>query len=105
MAITKAQFDRIAGHFPVQRGNVKTENYAFINAILYMAENGCKWRALPTEYGKWATIYKKFNRWAKNESCNESSPPCKPRKSLRSAWKCWPWTVLHAKSIPMDTGP
>ena len=66
MAITQAQFERIAGHFPVQRGNIKTGNVTFINAILYMAENGCKWRALPKEYGNWATIYKKFNRWAKN---------------------------------------
>jgi transposase len=66
MNITEAQFERIAGHFPVQRGNVKTENRDFINAILYMAENGCKWRALPKEYGNWATIYKKFSRWAKS---------------------------------------
>ena len=66
MKITEAQYKRIAGHFPVQRGNVKTENHDFINGILYMAENGCKWRALPKEYGNWATIYKKFNRWAKN---------------------------------------
>ena len=66
MKISEAQFERIAGHFPVQRGNVKTENRDFINAILYMAENGCKWRALPREFGNWATIYKKFSRWAKN---------------------------------------
>ena len=66
MKITEAQYERIAGHFPVQRGNVKTENRDFINAILYMAENGCKWRALPKEFGNWATIYKKFSRWAKN---------------------------------------
>ncbi|MCC8109663.1 MAG: IS5 family transposase [Planctomycetes bacterium] len=66
MDITEAQFERIAGHFPVQRGNVKTSNRDFINAILYMAENGCKWRALPREYGPWSTVYKRFNRWAKN---------------------------------------
>jgi len=66
MNITEAQYERIAGHFPVQRGNVKTENRDFINAILYIAENGCKWRALPREFGNWATIYKKFSRWAKN---------------------------------------
>ena len=66
MKITRAQYERIAGHFPVQRGNVKAENRDFINAILYMSENGCKWRALPREFGNWATIYKKFSRWAKN---------------------------------------
>ena len=66
MKITESQFERIAGHFPVQRGNVKTENRDFINAILYITENGCKWRALPKEFGNWATIYKKFSRWAKS---------------------------------------
>ncbi|MDR0454905.1 MAG: transposase, partial [Deferribacteraceae bacterium] len=66
MKINKAQFERIAGHFPVQRGNVKTENLDFINTILYINENGCKWRALPKEFGNWATIYKKFSRWTKS---------------------------------------
>ncbi len=66
MKISEAQYERIAGHFPVQRGNVKTENRDFINAILYITENGCKWRALPSEFGKWQTIYKKFNRWAQS---------------------------------------
>jgi len=64
--INEAQYERIVGHFPVQRGNVKTDNRDFINAILYIAENGCKWRALPPEFGKWQTIYKKFSRWAKS---------------------------------------
>jgi transposase len=66
MNITKAQYERISGYFPVQRGNVKTKNRDFINAILYMAENGCKWRALPKYFGKWQTIYKRFSRWAKS---------------------------------------
>jgi len=36
-----------------------------INALLYMCENGCKWRGLPKEYGNWHVIYKRFNRWVK----------------------------------------
>lgn len=66
MKITEKQFERIAPYFPTQRGNVKISNFDFINAILYMAENGCKWRALPKKFGNWSTIYKKFNRWSKN---------------------------------------
>ena len=38
----------------------------FLNAVLYAVENGCKWRALPKEFGKWHTIYVRFNRWCKN---------------------------------------
>jgi transposase len=29
-------------------------------------ENGCKWRALPESLGKWDTVYRRANRWAKN---------------------------------------
>jgi len=65
MTLTTEQFDRIRGCLPVQRGNVKTENLTFIRALLYVAEKGCKWRALPAEYGNWNSVYKKTNRWAK----------------------------------------
>lgn len=66
MKITKEQYARIEKYFPIQRGNVKIDNYTFINAILYIAENGCKWRALPAEYGKWNSVYQRFKRWCEN---------------------------------------
>ena len=44
MEITPAQYERIAPVLPVQRGNVKLSNLQVINAILYVAEHGCKWR-------------------------------------------------------------
>jgi len=66
MEITPEQYSRIEGYFPTQRGNVKNENLQVLNAILYVAENGCKWRGLPKRFGKWHTIYTRMNRWAKN---------------------------------------
>jgi len=65
MTLTTEHFDRIKGYLPIQRGNVKTGNITFVRALLYVAENGCKWRALPAEYGNWNSVYKKANRWAK----------------------------------------
>jgi transposase len=65
MVITDEQFRRIEGCFPVQRGNVSVSNLDVLNAILYVAENGCKWRALPKRFGRWHTIYTRMNRWAK----------------------------------------
>ena len=32
---------------------------------LYVAANGCKWRALPGRYGPWHTVYMRLSRWAK----------------------------------------
>ena len=65
MEITKAQFRIIDHLLPVQRGNVKIPNIQVINAILYIAEHGCKWRGLPEHFGKWYSIYMRANRWAK----------------------------------------
>jgi transposase len=41
-------------------------NHQLVNAILYVTENGCKWRALPKEFGNWHTVYVRMNRWSKN---------------------------------------
>ena len=66
MELTQAQYDRIAPHLPVQRGNVTHSNQQVLNAILYVAEHGCKWRGLPTRFGNWHTVYTRMNRWSKN---------------------------------------
>jgi len=65
MNITKEQFELIAPSLPRQRGNVSMSNHQLVNAILYVAENGCKWRALPGVYGNWHTVYVRMNRWSK----------------------------------------
>ena len=66
MEITEAQYRRIEACLPRQRGNVKMTNLAVLNAILYVAEQGCKWRGLPKRFGNWHTIYTRMNRWSKN---------------------------------------
>ena len=66
MEITREQYQKIEKYLPRQRGNVKIDNLQLINAILYVAENRCKWRALPERYGKWHTVYERMNRWSKN---------------------------------------
>lgn len=66
MEITNEQYSKIEGYFPTQRGNVKNDNLQVLNAILYVAEHGCKWRGLPKRFGKWHTIYTRMSRWAKN---------------------------------------
>jgi len=37
---------------------------AVADAILYVADNGCKWRALPADFPPWRTVYGLFARWA-----------------------------------------
>ena len=71
MELTKAQHARIAPCLPVQRGNVQVSNLQVLNAFLYMAEQGCKWRALPEQFGPWNTVYQRLNRWAKKGVLDE----------------------------------
>ena len=66
MEITEEQYARIKDSLPVQRGNVSLTNLQVLNAILYVAEQGCKCRGLPKRFGRWHTIYTRMNRWAKN---------------------------------------
>ena len=66
MEITAEQFEKIRDSLPVQRGNVRLTNLQILNAILYVAEQGCKWRGLPGRFGNWHTIYTRMNRWSKN---------------------------------------
>ena len=65
MQLSVAQFEKVAPYFPKKRGKLSLSDYQVCSAILFVAENGCKWRALPKEWGNWHTIYTRMNRWAK----------------------------------------
>ena len=66
MEISAEQFARIEPVLPRQRGNVRFDNLNVLNAIVYVAEHGCKWRGLPQRFGNGHSIYTRMNRWSKN---------------------------------------
>ena len=66
MRLNQEQYDKIKHILPIQRGNVTINNLTLINALLYILENGCKWRRLPSEFGYWHAIYMRFSRRVKN---------------------------------------
>jgi transposase len=65
MELSDEQFEQIKSSLPIERGNVTISQRAFLNAVLYVVENGCKWRRLPESYGNWHTLYTRMNRWSK----------------------------------------
>jgi transposase len=66
MKLSQEQRKKIIRLFPKQRGNVKVGNSRLFDALIYICENGCKWRALPETFGPWHTIYVRISRRAKN---------------------------------------
>ncbi len=44
--------------------NVSLSNLQVLNAVLYVAEQGCEWRGLAKRYGRWYTVYIRMSRWS-----------------------------------------
>ena len=65
MEITPEQFAQIEHCLPTAARQRQPVNLSVLNAILYVAEHGCKWRGLPKRFGNWHTIYTRMNRWSK----------------------------------------
>ena len=65
MQLTDAQFERIAPYLPRPSGHTKVGQRQVVEALLYIAKEGCSWRALPERFGNWHTIYVRLNRWAR----------------------------------------
>jgi transposase len=47
-------------------GRSGRDNRLFVEAILWLARSGAHWRVLPPEFGRWHTVYQRFNRWCCN---------------------------------------
>jgi transposase len=93
MELTEVQYQRIADCLPRQRGNVSLTNLQLLNALLYVAEQGCKWRGLPKHFGNWHTIYTRMNRWSKAGVLERIFTRLQQEQILTIRLECVRWTA------------
>ena len=63
--LTDDQWKRVQQLLPRRRGAPSLKgDRNFLNAVLWIAKTGAPWRDLPRRYGKWKTIFNRFNNWA-----------------------------------------
>lgn len=62
--ITDEEYELIKDELPCgyYKGKNRPDNKLFMKAILYIAKTGSGWRQLPAEYGKWNSVWRRFNR-------------------------------------------
>ena len=65
--LTDAQWRRIADFLPGKVGDPGrsgADNRLFVNAVLWVLRSGAHWHDLPSRYGKYKSVHKRFSRWA-----------------------------------------
>lgn len=63
--LSKRQFNKIRKFFPDKNNRPRIDDLLVISGIIFVIQNGLKWRQLPEFYGKWKTVYSRFRRWSK----------------------------------------
>lgn len=66
--LTNEQWERIEALLPkatTKRGRPAQDHRQLLNGMIWVLRTGAPWRDMPERYGKWTTIYSRFQRWRK----------------------------------------
>jgi hypothetical protein len=64
--LTDAEWRRVAPVLPPQKpakGRPRHDHRTVLGGILWVVRSGASWRAMPPEYGKWETAYRRYRLW------------------------------------------
>jgi transposase len=66
--IAEEQWERIRHLLPGKDGDpgvTAQDNRLFLNAVLWIGRTGAPWPDLPERFGKYNSVWRRFDRWAK----------------------------------------
>lgn len=66
--LTDTEWDLIRHLFPTsrRRGGQWQDHRTILSGMFWRMRTGTPWRDIPERYGKWKTIYHRFNAWRKD---------------------------------------
>ena len=67
-AVSDLDWSRIQGLLPTRAGEpgrVSVGNRLFFDAVLWVARTGVPWRDLPERFGRWNSVWRRFDRWSR----------------------------------------
>jgi transposase len=65
--LSDEQWNKIKNFLPGKvgdRGRSGQDNRNFVNGVLWILRSGARWSDLPSRYGKYKSVHKRFTRWA-----------------------------------------
>ena len=68
-ALRDDQWERLEPFVPggrKGRRGPRSNNRRFVDALLWMARSGARWRDLPERFGSYATVKRRYYRWIEN---------------------------------------
>jgi len=68
--LTEAEWSKLKPLLPAEKNRIgsprEVELREVVNALMYVADNGIKWRAMPHDLPAWQTVYGYFRRWSQS---------------------------------------
>jgi transposase len=86
--LTDAQWAKMAPHClgkPDDRGRSGADIRLFVEAVLCIARTGSPWRDLPPMFGKWNTVYVRFQGWVRADVFQRLFEACSDEPDLEYA--------------------
>lgn len=68
LSLTDAQWAKIEPHClgkPSDPGRTGSDGRMFVEAVLWIARTSSPWRDLPSQFGQWNSVFKRFRHWVK----------------------------------------